>query len=402
METPKANRKHIVLYGKTNAGKSSLMNRLIGQEISLVSAQSGTTTDPVAKAVELIPYGPVVLVDTGGMEDESSLGEMRMHKTRQALEQADLILYVMEIRENPARLASLREEIARRDIPAVLAIHKTDEADEAELTAAVQAARALWSGWEVVPTSIHDDQSIETLRHALGRRLGPADGEEPLVGDVIPRGGSCILVIPLDAEAPKGRLILPQVQVLRDLLDHGIRTTVVRETELPAALAELGPVDLIVTDSQVFHQVEAMVAPEQKLTSFSIALARQKGDLRELREGIRRLSELSEIEQPSILIMESCSHNVSHEDIGRVKIPALIRKKLGREVRFDYAMGNDFPEELARYDLVVHCGSCMFNRRTMLNRMRRCREAGVPITNYGMVFAYGTGILDRAIEVFLP
>lgn len=400
MKTPKANRKHIVFYGKRNAGKSSIMNKLIGQEISLVSDIKGTTTDIVSKAVELIPFGPVVFVDTGGIDDEGYLGDLRVEKTKKTLDSADFAIYIIDIEEVESLKIELEEEFITRKIPYIIVINKMDLVSEERLSEIKAKLKPLCKDMDLLYTSVRDEESIENLKHQLIQRLDTLDEDSTLIGDMVFYDGKVLLVIPIDGEAPKGRLILPQVQVIRDCLDHGIKSYIVRDTELASAMMDLDHIDLVVTDSQIFKYVESKIPKDVNLTSFSILMARQKGDLREFIDGIHRLKSLKNKVNPSILIMESCSHNISHEDIGRTKIPRVINNYLGREVQFDFAMGNDFPEDLKEYDLVIHCGSCMLNKKTMGNRIRICKESEVPITNYGMVLAFGAGILDRAVGIF--
>lgn len=396
MKTPKANRKHIVFYGNRNVGKSSLMNSLIGQEISLVSEIKGTTTDVVSKAVELLPYGPVVFVDTGGIDDEGTLGSLRVEKTIKTLESADLALYVLDIAAGDFEIR-LEEEFKKRKTPYIIVINKIDLVSKEYL----DEVKDRFKSYEnIVYASINDSESIANLKEVIIKKLQVLEEESTLIGDLVPYEGRVILVIPLDEAAPRGRLILPQVQVLRDCLDHGIKSYVVRDMELKSAIEDMEDVDLVITDSKAFKYVDSIIPREMKLTSFSILMARQKGDLGEFLKGIERLKELKCKANPKILVMESCSHNVTHDDIGRVKIPRLIENYLNKNVDFNFAMGNDFPEDLRDYDLVIHCGSCMLNRKTMVNRIRMCKEAGVPITNYGLVLAHGAGILDRAVEIF--
>ena len=400
MKTPKANRKHIVFYGKRNAGKSSIMNRLIGQEISLVSDIKGTTTDIVSKAVELIPFGPVVFVDTGGIDDEGYLGGLRVEKTKKTLESADFAIYVIDIDEVESLKIEFEKEFIKRKIPYIIVINKIDLITEERLNEIKTKLKSLYKDMDIIYTSVRDEESIGNLKDILIKRLDTLDEDNTLIGDIVPYNGKIILVIPIDGEAPKGRLILPQVQLIRDCLDHGIKSYVVRDTELESAIMDLNPIDLVVTDSQIFKYVESKIPKDIHLTSFSILMARQKGDLSEFIDGIHRLKGLKDKANPRILIMESCSHNISHEDIGRVKIPRVINNYLGREVQFDFAMGNDFPKDLKDYDLIIHCGSCMLNKKTMGNRIRICKESEVPITNYGMVLAFGAGILNRAVDIF--
>lgn len=400
--TPRANRKHIGFYGKRNAGKSSIMNDIIGQKISLVSEIKGTTTDPVSKSVELIPFGPVVFIDTGGIDDEGQLGELRVEKTMKTLEKIDFAIYVMEITDIDDNYhKEFVEEFKKRDIPYIIVINKTDIVSEERLEE-IKSNIDNEKKWEnVVFVSTKDSDAISHLKDELIKNLDADEEEETLIGDIIPYGGKVIMVVPIDAEAPKGRLILPQVQLIRDCLDHGIKSYVVRDTELASAIEDLKDIDLVVTDSQAFKEVDKIVPKSINLTSFSIIMARQKGDMNTFLEGIKVIESLKEKETPKILIIESCSHNTSHEDIGKVKIPKLLTKHLGKEIDFHFRMGEDFPKDLETYDLVIHCGSCMLNKKTMETRMRVCNDKGVPITNYGILLAYLTGILNRAVKVFI-
>ena len=399
MKTPNANRKHIVFYGKINAGKSSIMNRLIGQEVSLVSHIKGTTTDTVSKGVELLPYGPVVFVDTGGLDDEGILGQLRVEKTRKTLEGADFAIYVIDIEDVDNLEFELKKEFDIRNIPYIIVINKIDLVSKEKLNEIKTRLESLHK--DLVYISADKEESIDDLRDTLLKRLDILDEDDSLIGEIVPYGGKLLMVVPLDSAAPKGRLILPQVQLIRDCLDHGIKSYIVRDTELESAISDLKDIDLVVTDSKIFKYVDSIVPKDIKLSSFSIIMARQKGDLKEFINGIDRLRSLEYIEKAKILIIESCSHNLSHEDIGRVHIPKIINKTLGKEMAYDFAMGKDFPQDLKEYDLVIHCGSCMLNKKTMENRIRMCKETGVAITNYGMVLAYGAGILDRAVDALI-
>lgn len=401
MKTPNSNRKHIVFYGNRNAGKSSIMNKLLGQEVSLVSDTKGTTTDTVSKAMELIPFGPVVFVDTGGLDDEGSLGLLRVEKTKGTLESADLAIYVVDIEDIDGLEVVLDKEFEKRKIPYILVINKIDLVSEDRLNQVKDQIKSTYKARDIVYTSVNNEATIDNLKALLIEKLDDLDEEASLIGDIVPYNGKVIMVVPLDSEAPKGRLILPQVQLIRDCLDHGIKSYVVRDSELKSALDDLKDIDLVVTDSKIFKFVENAIPRNMNLSSFSIVMARQKGDLGEFIKGIEKLKSLKYKDKVRILIMESCSHNSSHDDIGRVKIPRLVNKSLGKEVDYDFSMGKDFPKDLGAYDLVIHCGSCMLNKKTMVNRIRRCRESGVAITNYGMVLAYGAGILDRAVDVFI-
>ncbi|MBC8589828.1 [FeFe] hydrogenase H-cluster maturation GTPase HydF [Wansuia hejianensis] len=399
--TPKANRKHIVFYGKRNAGKSSIMNKIIGQDISLVSDIKGTTTDPVSKAMELIPFGPVVFTDTGGLDDQGQLGKMRVSKTLNTLEEADCAIYVMDVEDIDERVyLEFTKEFEKRNIPYITVINKIDLFSKGELERLKKSISR--KGWRnLVFMSTKGEDGILFLKDKLIKILDIDDEESTLIGDIIPYGGKVIMVIPIDSDAPKGRLILPQVQLLRDCLDHGIKSYVVRDTELESALKDITDVDLVVTDSQIFKEVDKLVPKNIKLTSFSIIMARQKGDLGVFLEGVNSIKDLEFIDNPKVLIMESCTHNTSHEDIGTVKIPSLLKRHLNKEVDFQFSMGQNIPKDLDIFDLIVHCGSCMLNKKTMINRIRVCKEKKVPITNYGILIAYITGILDRSVEIFI-
>jgi len=391
--TPRANRTHIAIYGKTNAGKSSLLNAIIGQDISIVSDIKGTTTDPVSKAMELIPFGPVVFIDTAGLGDDSKLGEARIKRTKKILQRTDFALYIIDASDfDRKNLAEMLKEFKKYNINHMIIFNKIDLLDEFTLN-------NLRNEFEkCIFISSHNSKDILNLKDKLIKQLETGQQEPPIVGDLVPYNGKVVLVVPIDSEAPKGRLILPQVQLLRDCLDHGIKSYVVRDTELKNALEDLNDIDLVVTDSQAFKAVDNIVPNNIKLTSFSILFARYKGDLEKLVSGVKILDNLSD--GAKILIAESCTHNVSHEDIGRVKIPKMLNQKYKKNFDFTFKMGHDFPENLSEYDLVIHCGSCMLNKKTMDTRIQFCENKNVPITNYGIVISEVTGILDRTIEIF--
>lgn len=380
------------------------MNALIGQNISLVSPVKGTTTDTVSKAIEFLPFGPLVFVDTGGLDDEGALGDLRVENTRKTLDLADLALYVIDAQEIndgvKTFIISLEEEFRRRALPYLILVNKIDLVSKERLLDIKVKLSSLFPHEEILYSSAKEEESICLLREALVEKLKTFEEEDSFVGDLLSYDSRLLMVIPLDNQAPKGRLILPQVQLLRDCLDHGIKSFVVRNKELESSLLDLPSPDLVVTDSQIFKEVEGKLPADMPLTSFSILMARQKGDIEVFLHGIKKLRSLKDKAKASILIMESCSHNASHQDIGRFKIPALVNRMLGKEAQYDFGLGHDFPQDLYKYDLIIHCGSCMLTRKTMLNRIRACKEAGVPITNYGMVLAEGAGILDRATKVF--
>lgn len=391
--TPNSNRKHIGIYGNTNSGKSSLMNTILGQDISLVSSVEGTTTDPVQKAMELIPFGPVLLIDTAGLEDKTELGSIRINKSYEFLKRLDFALYVVDAgNADLDTYKTWKREAAKYNVDHIVVINKIDTVSKDEIENLVKNFKAY------VLVSAKDNSGIDELKKEIIKHLEEGEEEKSLIGDLLEYGSKVVLVVPIDSEAPKGRIILPQVQVIRDCLDHGIKTYVVRDTELKEAIEELKDIDLVITDSQAFKEVERIIPKDLKLTSFSILFARQKGEFNEFLEGTKKLDTLKPNDR--ILICESCSHNVSHEDIGRVKIPNMLRKIAGGDLNIEYMVGYDFKENVEDYDLIIHCGACMVNRKSVLNKIKACKEKNVPITNYGMVIAYFTKILDRSIEIF--
>jgi len=391
--TPRANRPHIAIYGNRNAGKSSLLNAIIGQEISLVSSVKGTTTDPVTKTMELLPFGPVVFIDTAGLDDSGELGELRVERSKKILQRTDFAIYTHDINDvDEIAFKHFLKEFKRFSIPYMIVFNKIDEASKEIL----EQFKAEYP--EANYVSAVNETNILELKNELIKRLEDGKEEETLIGDLVPYGGKVILVVPIDSEAPKGRIILPQVQIIRDALDHGIKCFVVRDTELVSALEDIKDVDLVITDSQAFKEVNQMVPDHIPLTSFSIVFARHKGDLWSFERGIKAIETLKP--GSKVLISESCTHNHSHEDIGRVKIPKLLNNKLGFDLDYHFKMGHDFPNDIKHFDLVIHCGSCMINKKTMLNRITMCDEIGVPITNYGIVLAYINDILEPSLEMF--
>ena len=391
--TPNANRKHIGIYGNTNSGKYSLMNKILGQDISLVSNVEGTTTDPVQKAMELIPFGPVLLIDTAGLEDKSQLGEIRVKKSFEYLKRLDFAIYVVDGKNlDVDTYKKWKREANKYNIKHMVVVNKLDRLSDDE--------RSNINNIFDKPLfiSAKNNENIDKLKDELIKSLEQDEEDKPIVGDLLPYGSNVVLVVPIDSEAPKGRIILPQVQVIRDCLDHGIKTYVVRDTELEEALKEIKNIDLVITDSQAFKEVDKIVPKEINLTSFSILFARQKGELSDFLEGSNKLKNLKPGNK--ILICESCTHNVSHEDIGRVKIPRMLTKIAGGELNLEYKVGYDFNEDVEKYDMVIHCGACMVNRKSVINKINLCKEKNVPITNYGLVIAYFTGILDRSVEIF--
>lgn len=392
--TPNANRLHIGIFGKTNSGKSSIINALTGQEVSIVSSIKGTTTDPVSKPMEFLPIGPVVFIDTAGVEDKSDLGEAREEKTLKVLDKIDLALYVIDSTDydngNEYKILNI---LNKRNIPYIKVFNKVELIQNNELERLKDRNR------NSLFLSALNNIGFDKLKETLIQKLKSTEKEETLIGDILPYGSTAILVVPIDSEAPKGRLILPQVQLIRDALDHGIKSYVVRDTELKEALQDLKKVDLVITDSKDFKKVSSIVPSTINLTSFSILMARQKGDLKQFIEGVNKINKLSRMAK--VLIMESCAHNTSHEDIGRIKIPKLLNKYLGFDLNYEFSMGEDFKEkDIQKYDLVIHCGSCMLTRNIMKRRLEICKENNVSITNYGIILAYLTDVLERSIKIF--
>lgn len=391
--TPNANRKHIGIYGNTNSGKSSLMNKILGQDISLVSNVEGTTTDPVQKAMELIPFGPILLIDTAGLEDKSQLGEIRVRKSLDYLKRLDFAIYVVDGKNlDIDTYKKWKREANKYNIKHMVVVNKLDRLSEDE----IHNINNIFDNPLFV--SAIKNENLDKLKEELITNLEQDEEDKPIVGDLLSYGSTVILVVPIDSEAPKGRIILPQVQVIRDCLDHGIKTYVVRDTELEEALKEIKNVDLVITDSQAFKEVDKIVPKNINLTSFSILFARQKGELSDFLDGAKKLKDLKPGD--NILICESCTHNISHEDIGRVKIPRMLNKIAGGDLNLEYKVGYDFKEDVEKYDMVIHCGACMVNRKSVVNKINLCKEKNIPITNYGLVIAYFTGILDRSVEIF--
>jgi [FeFe] hydrogenase H-cluster maturation GTPase HydF len=389
---PKSLRLHIGLFGRRNVGKSSLLNAVTRQQVSIVSAHAGTTTDPVEKPMELLPLGPVLFVDTAGVDDEGALGELRMARTRAVLDRVDLGVVVTDRGQWGEFEAGLLEQLRARQVPVLVVANKAD------LGAA--GLPDLPEGVRTVTVSAQAGTGILDLREAL-LAMAPADffDNRRLVADLVPPGEVCLLVVPIDKEAPKGRLILPQVMAIRDLLDGESLAMVVQERELANALARLkAPPALVVTDSQAFLKVSADVPRDVPMTSFSILMSRFQGDLAEQVRGALGIERLQGGDR--VLMAEGCSHHPVGEDIGRVKIPRWLTQYVGAKLDFAHVQGRDFPADLSPYRLVVHCGNCTGNRREMLSRIHRCREAGLPITNYGLTIAYSLGIFERALGPF--
>jgi len=387
-------RKHIVFVGKRNAGKSSLVNRFIGQDLSIVSSTPGTTTDPVKKAMELLPFGPVVLVDTAGIDDVGELGEKRISKTMKAISEADFAIVVLDaqmpIDENERDLFT---HLKKMGVPFIAALNKTDLGLKHSL---IEELNFLGVG--SISVSCLEDKGIYELKERVSKLI-PGDDLQPLVGDLVKQHDVIMLVVPIDLGAPKGRLIMPQVQTIRESLDEDAIVVVTKDKELRAALSKLNqPPKLVVTDSQAIMRVTADVPDEIPLTTFSILMARYKGDLPEYIKGIKRIEELKDGDK--VLVAEACSHHAQEDDIGKVKIPRWLRLHTKKDLEIDVKGGHDYPNNLTDYKLIIHCGGCMLTRKAMQVRIKQAKYAGVPIVNYGVAISYMHGAMPRAIEPF--
>ncbi len=395
-KTPKSFRLHIALFGRRNVGKSSLLNAITRQEVSIVSEVAGTTTDPVEKPMELLPLGPVVFIDTAGIDDTGALGELRMERTRRVLDRTDMAVLVAEAGQWGSFEEGMLSALTERSIPTLVVFNKEDLAPpQAADLARLDEAHIPW-----VQTCASQARGITDFRHALLQHAPDGFVNQPVIlSDLVGPGETAVLVVPIDKEAPKGRLIMPQVQSIRDLLDGDACCMVVKERELRHALENLKrPPKLVVTDSQAFLKVAADTPPEIPMTSFSILFARFRGDLAAQIEATLAIDRLKSGDR--VLIAEACSHHPIGEDIGRVKIPRWLTQYVGGKLVFETVQGHDFPQDITPYQLVVHCGACAVNRREVLTRLMRCREAGVPMTNYGLAIAYSLGIFERALTPF--
>ncbi|MDD6734197.1 MAG: [FeFe] hydrogenase H-cluster maturation GTPase HydF [Lachnospiraceae bacterium] len=396
-DTPSANRLHISFFGKRNAGKSSVMNAVTGQDLAVVSDYAGTTTDPVYKSMELLPLGPVMMIDTPGFDDVGELGAKRVGKTMQVLNKTDIAVLVVDANAGIEKEEEIfLDKIKFKEIPCVVVFNKMDEA--ADILSKQQKHPAL-AGLSVISVSAKTGENIHALKEIIAACYQESANQIHLVSDFVSRGDYVIMVIPIDAAAPKGRLILPQQQAIRDCLEAGAYSIAVKETELKDVLESL-PVKpkLVITDSQAFQRVSAETPEDILLTSFSILMARYKGVLDQSIEGVRAIRNLKDGDV--VLISEGCTHHRQCGDIGTVKIPGWIRQFTdGKEIRIETTSGTEFPEDLSKYACIIHCGGCMLNEREMLSRMRRAKDEGIPFTNYGIAIAYMTGILERSIEV---
>lgn len=387
--TPTANRLHIALFGRRNSGKSSLINALTGQDTALVSDIPGTTTDPVSKAMELHGIGPCVIIDTPGFDDEGTLGEMRIERTLKAIERTDIALLLCE-ETNLQEEAAWMQQLKAKNIPVILILNKADIRQD------ISSLIEQELGEKPLLVSAKEKRGMEDIRLAILEKL-PQDFEQPsITGDLVSENDLVLLVMPQDIQAPKGRLILPQVQTMRELLDKKCLIMSCTTDKLPQTLKALArPPKLIITDSQVFKTVYEQKPAESLLTSFSVLMAGYKGDIRQFIEGASAIDRLTE--RSRVLIAEACAHAPMTEDIGRVKIPRLLRKKIGEGLQIDMVSGSDFPKDLSGYDLIIHCGACMFNRKHVMNRLESASSQQIPMTNYGITLAHLMGILDKIV-----
>lgn len=397
---PKSMRLHIALFGRTNVGKSSLLNLVAGQNVAITSAEPGTTTDVVEKPMELLPIGPVVFLDTAGVDDNTSLAEARIAKTRDVLNRAEVVMLVTDPSDPSEHEKAVLEEAASRKLPALVVVNKIDLRQPSD--AALEFYRA--NSTALICCSAIDEDKREQVRGELKAALVELCPEDflkppPLLGDLLPAGGLVVMIVPIDLQAPKGRLILPQVQAIRDALDHDAASVVVKEREYAALLQRLTrPPDLVICDSQVVLKMVADTPPGVPCTTFSILYSRWKGDLPTMAKGATMIDRLKSGDR--VLIAESCSHHAMEDDIGRVKIPRWIRQYTGVNLDFEHCAGRDFPDNLAEFSLVVQCGGCMNNRREILSRIERAHAAGVPITNYGLCISLTQGVLKRVLSPF--
>ena len=387
--TPLGERTHVAFFGRTNVGKSSLLNAFTGQDLAIVSSVKGTTTDPVYKTMELLPLGPVVVIDTPGLDDVGDLGAMRVAKAKQVLNKADIAVVVAQAGKP---LDEFEQDIVdsakQRDIPYVVAYNKCDLIDNLPQ-----------NDENCVYVSAKTGYGVHTLKEKCANAIKQKDADKRVVGDLLEVGDVVILVVPIDKSAPKGRLILPQQQTIRDVIDSGATAIVCRDSELADTLKKLAQKPkMVVTDSQVFGKVAKIVPDDVLLTSFSVLMARYKGDLAIVAKGVKMVDNLKQGDK--VLISEGCTHHRQCEDIGTVKLPGWIKNHVGCEIEFCFTSGTDFPADLSGYKLVVHCGGCMLNEKEMKYRLRCCQSAGVPVTNYGTLIAYINGILKRAITPF--
>lgn len=409
-KTPQGDRTQIAIYGKRNAGKSSLINAITGQPLAIVSDIKGTTTDPVSKAMEILPIGPCMLIDTPGLDDEGELGQKRIQKAMQVLNKTDIAIVVLDInalskedldssRALPVKECEILSQIEERKIPAVIVLNQTDKLADDQVQIVQNTVAQKNKSIPVIAVSAGNGNGIQELKEALIKKAPDVDTELNIISDKVEAGDMVVLVVPVDSAAPKGRLIMPQQQVIRDLLDHQAVAVVTQVLELRDVLERLkGQVKLVITDSQAFKEVSEIVPEELYLTSFSILFARHKGNLKKLVEQIRMIDHLQDGSR--ILIAEGCTHHRQCDDIGTVKIPRWLKEYTGKELVIESSSGHEFPEDLTSYDLVIHCGGCTLHEKEMKHHIALADGQQIPIVNYGIFIAYVNGILERSIEIF--
>lgn len=394
---PSSDRVHIGIFGRRNAGKSSIINAITGQNLAIVSDIKGTTTDPVLKAMELLPLGPVVIIDTPGLDDTGELGELRIQKAYQILNKTDIAVLVIDSVSGMTDVdAGILDRILKKEIPYVVVLNKSDLApgSNTDFTGCMPAVPSD----KVIAVSTVTGENIHELKELIARQA-PVENERRIVYGLIKPSDFVVLVVPIDKSAPKGRLILPQQQTIRDVLESGAVSIVTRETELEETMEKLGhPPALVITDSQAFEKVAAMVPLDIPLTSFSILFARYKGNLETVVNGAKALDTLEEGD--TILISEGCTHHRQCEDIGTVKLPQWITSHTGKKINYEFSSGTEFPIDLSKYKLIIHCGGCTLNEREMKYRLKCAQDQNIPITNYGIAIAHMKGILERSIEIF--
>lgn len=389
--TPSGERIQIGIFGRRNAGKSSLMNALTNQSLAIVSEQKGTTTDPVSKAMELLPLGAVVLIDTAGLDDKGELGAMRVEKAWQVLNKIDIALLVIDGTEGETKEdQEFLSQIQKRKLPYLIVLNKADQGKKFGMPE---------EHLNCICVSAMTGQNIETLKERLGKLVPERFHNKPLVGDLIAPFDLVVLVVPIDSAAPKGRLILPQQQMIRDILETGAVSIVVRDTEYQETLRRLEKKpSLVITDSQVFEEIAAQTPMDIRLTSFSVLFARYKGNLMKAVQGAKAIEMLKDGDM--VLIAEGCTHHRQCDDIGTVKIPRWIQKYTGKQIQYKFCSGTEFPKDLTAYKMILHCGGCTLNEKEMQYRIQCAIEQEIPITNYGIFIAYIKGILERSIELF--
>lgn len=392
--TPQANRIHISIFGRANAGKSTLLNAITGQNTALTSPERGTTTDPVYKAMEIAPLGACLLIDTAGIDDDTVLGEQRIERTRKIMDKTDIALLLLR-EENLIPEKEWMKELKNRKIPIIYVINQDGSLEKKEVEAMQQRLTREEKETAVVVNAL-TGEGLETLYIQLEKKYADLEQESSICGHLVEAGDNVLLVMPQDIQAPKGRLILPQVQTIRELLDRNCFVHCTGAENFIYAIRQLAkPPKLIITDSQLFAQVAKEKPEESLLTSFSVLFSRYKGDIEEFLAGAKCLKNLKA--ESRILIAEACTHKPLEEDIGRVKLPRLLRNKFGEKLKIEIVSGAEYPEDLSQYDLIIHCGACMFNRRHVLSRLARAKEQEIPITNYGVAIAALTGILEDVV-----